>query len=136
MRRFALPALLLCALGAAHADPQSNASTLSNASELVASGLAIGSLSLLAGASEVVIVSAEKVGDGVILVLAGASEAARVTVNLSGKAVQGMALAVGTTVSVVAASTGYVLVCAGKVLAFVPNEAGKALLHHSKAGSR
>jgi len=35
-------------------------------------------------------------------------------------------------VEVVAMSAGQALVASGKVLAFIPNESGKALLHHSK----
>ena len=38
----------------------------------------------------------------------------------------------GTTLDVVATSTGHMLVFSGKVLAFIPNELGKALLHHEK----
>ena len=35
-------------------------------------------------------------------------------------------------VSVVAVSTGHVLVASGKAIAFIPNELGKSLLYHSK----
>jgi hypothetical protein len=42
------------------------------------------------------------------------------------------ALAVGTVVTVSAISTGLMLVAAGEALAFIPNEIGKALLHHEK----
>jgi hypothetical protein len=35
---------------------------------------------------------------------------------------------------VTAISTGYVLVMSGKALAFIPNEVGQALLHHSRVG--
>ena len=47
--------------------------------------------------------------------------------------VQPAAHPVGTSVEVVTASTGHVLVLAGKAIAFIPNEVGKALLHHSRA---
>ena len=38
---------------------------------------------------------------------------------------------VGTSVTVVAESTGYALMAAGRMIAFVPNEAARALIHHS-----
>ena len=38
----------------------------------------------------------------------------------------------GAAVSAVAMSTGHALVVSGQVIAFIPNELGKALLHHSR----
>ena len=52
---------------------------------------------------------------------------------LLGAAARGLSLAAGTTLEVAALSTGHALVLSGKVLAFIPNEAGKALLHHARA---
>ena len=49
------------------------------------------------------------------------------------KALGGLSLATGAVLEVVTASTGYVLVMSGKTIAFLPNEAGKALLHHARA---
>ena len=42
---------------------------------------------------------------------------------------------VDTMVSVVVIATGVMLVSAGEVLAFVPNEAGRALLHNARLSS-
>ena len=42
-------------------------------------------------------------------------------------------LAAGTAVTVVAVSTGHMLMLSGKAIAYVPNAAGNAILHHSKA---
>jgi hypothetical protein len=41
-------------------------------------------------------------------------------------------VAAGTTLDVVATASGHMLVLSGKVLAFIPNELGKALLHHAE----
>ena len=46
---------------------------------------------------------------------------------------QGLSLMAGTVVKVVAVSTGHMLVLSGKAIAYVPNAAGNAILHHSKA---
>jgi hypothetical protein len=70
-----------------------------------------------------------------MVVLAGASDAASATLRLSGNVVQGASLVAGVSVGLVAVSTGYLLVSAGKVLAFVPNEIGRSLLHHSRVGA-
>lgn len=127
--------LLACtAFSAQAAHPQSG-SEVSQASNLVAGGSALvvgGSLASVAGAGLVVVGSVTVVGESVIIVLEGASAAASVTLKLSGQALQGVSLAAGTAVSVVMLATGTMLVCAGKVIAFIPNEAGKALIHQSR----
>lgn len=114
------------------------ASALSNASSLVAQGSATvlyGSLSAVAASGAVVIESVQLAGDASMVVLAGASDAASATLRLSGKAIEGASLVAGASVVVLAVSTGYVLVAAGQVLAFVPNEIGRSLLHHSRVGA-
>lgn len=107
----------------------------SNASEMSALGSIVvvgGTMSLLAGSGSVVVESVEKVGESTVVVLKGAVEGSRVTLRMSGKIVTGASLAAGTAVSVVATASGHALVVAGAVIAFIPNEAGKALLHHSR----
>ncbi len=131
-----LGAILLCSvLCGAQAAEQQGSSELSGASELAAEGSAlvvVGSLSLLAASGTAVVASVETAGDASVIVLAGASQAAEASVRLSGRAARGASLAVGASVEVVAISSGYLLVAAGKAIAFIPNEIGKALLHHSR----
>ncbi len=126
-----------CALGSAHANAQGG-STMSQASELSAGGSALvilGSMSLVAASATVVVASVEVVGESTIIVLKGASDAATATVKLSGEVARGMSIVAGTGVSVVAMASGYALIVAGEMLAFVPTELGRALLHHSPAGA-
>lgn len=107
---------------------------MSEASAFMAEGSAVvvaGSMSALAGAGKVVVKGLEASGDVVTVVLAGASEGVEASVRLSGKAAKGLSVAAGTVVSVSVISSGYLLVASGQVLAFVPNELGKALFHHS-----
>ena len=123
-----------CAQGA-----EQQASAMSAASELVGEGSALlvyGSLSAVAASGTVVVDSVEVAGDASLLVLAGASDAGRAAIRLSGRAARGASLAAGTGVSLVALSTGYLLVSAGNIICFVPNELGKALLHHSRSGTQ
>lgn len=128
--------LSLClACGAASAEQGTSA--LSNASGLIAEGsstVVYGSLSAVAASGTVVVESVQVVGDASIVVLAGASDATRATLRLSGNVLQGASVVAGASVAVMAVSTGYVLVSAGKVIAFIPNEIGSALLHHSRVG--
>lgn len=131
--------LLSCLAGAAPAAEPRGSTDLSNASALVAEGsatVAYGSLSTLAASGTVVVDSIEAAGDASVVVLAGASNVGQAAVRLSGRAAREASLAVGASVNVVAISSGYLLVAAGKVLAFVPNEMGRALLHHSRTSAR
>ena len=134
------PSILVFAFAAAcaQAGEQQGSTALSGASELAAEGSALlvyGSLSAVAASGTVVVDSVEVAGDASLVVLHGASDAGRAAVRLSGRAARGASLAVGTGIGVVAMSTGYLLVSAGTVICFVPNELGKALLHHSSNGA-
>lgn len=111
----------------------------STASEMSAFGSIVvvaGTMSLLADSGTAVVESVEKAGESFVIVLKGATEASRVTLKMSGKAVTSASLAAGTAISVVTMASGYALVAAGAVIAFIPNEAGKALLHHSRVSGQ
>ena len=95
-----------------------------------------GSTQIFAGSSQLLVSSVEIVGDSVVVVLRGASEATQVSLKLSGEVVGAASLAVGTSVQVIAESTGYLLTTAGKAIAFIPNELGRSLLHHSRYRQR
>ena len=134
-----LATALLCAATMAPLAQAANSDT-TNASDNASMASAIvlvGSMSVLAAAGEVVIDKVEDAADGSVLVLKsaarGASQAATASVKLSQEAAQGLSLAAGTVVKVVAVSTGHMLVLSGKAIAYVPNAAGQAILHHSKA---
>jgi hypothetical protein len=68
----------------------------------------------------------------VSLTLKNVATGSQYVIKASGKAVQGASVAVGTSVRVVAESTGYAVIASGKLLAFIPNAIGEALLHHSE----
>lgn len=126
--------LLLSLLGLAIASSASAApSDASQASANLSGVVVFGSVLSVAAAGSLVVASVRTVGEGVEVVLESAVDASRTTVRLSGKALGGLSLATGAVLEVVTASTGYVLVMSGKTIAFLPNEAGKALLHHARA---
>lgn len=135
MKRILLVSLLGLAIGSgvAQAAPDGAPSAASQASANLSGVVVFGSVLSVAAAGSLVVASVRTVGEGLEVVLESAFDASRTTVRLSGKALGGLSLATGTVLEVVTASTGYVLVMSGKTIAFLPNEAGKALLHHARA---
>ena len=93
-----------------------------------------GSMQSLASSGEVVVESVSRMGESTVVVLKNLSDGARATVELSGKAAANLSLGVGKAITVTATASGHVLSAAGEIIAFVPNEIGKALLHHSRTG--
>ena len=79
-----------------------------------------------------VIKSVELSGRGTVYVLERVSDGARVSIEVAGKVASDVATAVGTTVTVGLISAGVVLSVAGKVIAFIPNEIGRALMHNER----
>ena len=79
-----------------------------------------------------VVKSVELSAHGTVYVLERASDGARASVEVLGKAVDGVSTAAGTVVSVGIIAAGVVLSVAGTVIAFVPNEIGRALLHNRR----
>lgn len=128
---------LLCAASLTAQAANSDTTNASDNASMASAIVLVGSMSVLAAAGEIVIDKVEDVADGSVLALKsaarGASAAATASVKLSQKAMQGLSLTAGTVVKVVAVSTGHMLVLSGKAIAYVPNAAGNAILHHSKA---
>ena len=102
-------------------------SNLSSASvEVVA-----GSAATLVDGGELVVSGIETAGEFMIVTLKGAAEAGTVALRIPAAVVGTVSLAAGTTVQVVTEATGQALLASGKLIAFVPNEAGRSLLYHS-----
>lgn len=87
----------------------------------------------LAVSSAVLVVKAIELGArGSVYVLERTSDGARVSLQISAGSAAAVALAVGSAVVVSSISVGTVLSAAGEVVAFLPNAAGRALLHHER----
>lgn len=82
--------------------------------------------------SEFVVRAVNATAKGVELSLRGVSGAIETSATIAGEVAEAASIGVGTSVRVVAESTGYALVASGVLLAFVPNEMGRTLLHHSR----
>ena len=89
-------------------------------------------LALTVSGATLIVKAVETSARGTVWVLERASDGARVSVELSGRAAGAASTVVGTAVVVSAVSTGVVLSAAGEVLCFIPNELGRALLHNER----
>ena len=129
MKRLLLAVSFGLACGSAAADGSNPSRAISE----VTGSLVLGSIAVVGVTGSAVVESVNTVGDGIEVVLEGAGQASRATVHLSGEAARGLSIGAGTVLQVVAMSAGHALVLSGKVLAFIPNEVGQALLHHARA---
>lgn len=119
----------LAAPRAALAGPN-DASLLSAMSMLpVAVSVAAPAVVLSAGA-QLAVKAVESTANGSMLILERLSDGAQCSIELSGKALDRASLKAGTAVQASAIGAGMILSAAGTVIAFVPNEVGRALLHH------
>ncbi len=120
----------------AGADPSeaSSEASLAGSDALAGSGALVSGAALVAGSAVVVAVHA--LGTGTELVLQQATQAGTSSLHVAGDISADLGVAAGTVVGVVAASTGYALLASGHLIAFVPNEVGRALVHTSRVTGR
>ena len=89
---------------------------------------AIGSVYILHGSKELTVASVETVGEVSTATFKASGDAATFSVKMSKELAEGASLVVGKVVNVVALSTGHILEAKGKIITFIPNEIGKAVL--------
>lgn len=123
-------ALALAAPAQAHGPQASEASALSLAIPVAVSIAA--PVMLLAGGAQLSVASVQATSDGAVWVLERASDGAQASLRFSGQAAGMLSVAAGTVVVASAVSAGWMLSAAGQVIAFVPNEIGRALLHNQR----
>ncbi|RYF22541.1 MAG: hypothetical protein EOO33_15310 [Comamonadaceae bacterium] len=87
-------------------------------------------VALSVGGAVLTVTAVQASATGTVYLLERASDGARVSVEVSGKAVSATAHGVGTVVTCSVIGTGVILSAAGEVIAFVPNAVGRALLHN------
>lgn len=135
-----LLASCLAMAAASQARAQGELSGLSTLSALpvasVVAGAALTVPLVLSTAGTVLVVKAvESTARGTVYVLERASDGARVSVEVLAQAAAGASIAAGTVVTVSVIGAGVVLSVAGSVLAFIPNELGRVLLHNERLTS-
>lgn len=87
---------------------------------------------LSVGGATLTVVAVEASVEGTVYVLERASDGARASVKVLGRAARGSSAAIGSAVTVTVIASGVVLSAAGEVLAFVPNALGRALLYNER----
>lgn len=81
--------------------------------------------------SEFTVTAIRASGHGIEVSLKGVSNGIETSATIASNVAAAASVAVGTSVIVVAEATGYALMAAGRLIAFVPNEAARALLQRS-----
>jgi len=107
---------------------------LSNASaaSLAASGFVVaGSSELIQTSANLTVTALQVAGETVVIVMRGAAESVTVSVRTSATIARDASVAVGSAVRVVAESVGYALYVGARLIAFVPNEIARSLIHHA-----
>ncbi|MDR7093368.1 hypothetical protein [Hydrogenophaga laconesensis] len=97
-----------------------------------AAALSVVPVALSTAGAVLIVKAVESTARGTVYVLERASDGARASVEVAGRAASGVVIGVGTVVTVSVIGTGVLLSAAGEVLAFVPNELGRALLHNER----
>lgn len=87
---------------------------------------------LLSGTTVLAVHAVQASAEGTVWVLERASDGARFSVQLSGRAAEGALVASGTALVVTAVAAGWVLSAAGQAVAFVPSAIGRTLTHHER----
>lgn len=81
--------------------------------------------------AEFTVTAVKASAQGVELSLKGVSAGIETSATIAKGMAEAASVAVGTNVKVVAEATGYALMAAGRMIAFVPNEIGRGLVHRS-----
>ncbi|MCD8548002.1 MAG: hypothetical protein LRY38_06170 [Aeromonadaceae bacterium] len=113
----------------AEADSASQGSALSVEGSTI---MVEGSATVFEGAKELVVDGVEASAEGTVILVKNSVTGATASVLAVGDVAGASALVAGSTVEVVAEGSGWALTQAGKLIAFVPNKVGEALLHHNK----
>jgi hypothetical protein len=112
----------------AHRQP----STVSELSLLPVAISVAAPVALLASGAAFTVLAMEGVSTGTVWVLERVSDGAQFSVELSGAAVDGVAVVAGASVMMVACSTGHILASGGRAVGFIPNDRGRSLFHNER----
>ncbi len=135
MKKLILVVAVAAAVSLALANTAQAHNGLSEASALSMLPIAVSvaaPVALLSAGAVFTVVAVSAVAEGTVWVLERASDGARMSLTLSGQVVGGVSMLVGAAVVTTAFSAGWVLSAAGKAIAFIPNEVGKALLYNER----
>jgi len=78
------------------------------------------------------VIGLQTAGKSTLLTLKSSAEVGEISLRIPTALVGVAAVGVGTTVRALTEATGYTLMASGEVIAFVPNNVGSSLIHHSQ----
>ncbi|WP_137917263.1 hypothetical protein [Hydrogenophaga sp. 2FB] len=112
--------------------PVASVASVATSASVGAVAVSVLPVALSTAGAVLVVKTVESTARGTVYLLERASDGARVSVEVAASAVSGVVVGVGTVVTVSVIGTGVLLSAAGEVLAFIPNELGRALLHNER----
>lgn len=118
------------ALSVACISAHAQSSELSMISALPVASVAYAGASVVTAGASLVVRSVEVSGNVTVLVLERVTDGVRSSVRISGRVAERASIVAGTALSVATVASGTMLIASGEVIAFVPNELGRALLHN------
>lgn len=110
------------------------ASAEASQAAIAGSGMIVnGSANLIRAGTALTIAGITTAADTSVIVLRDVATGSEASVRIGVDVAQAGSLAVGQTVSVVAEATGMSLMAGGRLVAFVPNEVGRALVYTARS---
>ena len=95
-------------------------------------GLSEAALSTVLVGGSLVVESVEASADAVTYIIKNVAKGTSVVVKVSATGAGALSVAAGTAVEASTFAAGTILSAAGKVIAYIPNQVGKALLHNER----
>ncbi len=134
MSQICLATIALTSTSAIHANSITDSSRASISASVALPVMLVGGTSqFFKDAGQLSVTLVKTTGNVSTITLRGLASGAEASVQVSSKAIEGSAVLAGAVLQTSLSATGTLLIASGKVLMFVPNETGKALLHHSRA---
>ncbi|MGE5089338.1 MAG: hypothetical protein ACM3QY_09465 [Candidatus Levyibacteriota bacterium] len=107
-------------------------SAAASRASLAASGMVVeGSVGILRAGGQLAVAAIRPLANASIIVLRDVANGSEASIRVASNVAQAASLAVGQTVSIVVEATGYSLIAAGRLVAFIPNRIGHALVHQA-----
>jgi len=119
---------------AALAQDSTAESTTASQASLAASGMLIdGSVGIIRAGALFAVVAVTPLANASVIVVRDVATGSEASIRIAGDVARTGSIAVGDTVSVVAQAIGASLIVGGKLVAFVPNEVGRALVYQARS---
>lgn len=119
---------------AALAQDSTAESTTASQASLTASGMLIdGSVGIIRAGAHFAVVAVTPLANASVIVVRDVATGSEASIRIAGDVARTGSIAVGDTVSVVAQAIGASLIVGGKLVAFVPNEVGRALVYRARS---